>query len=424
MSTRIDRISEEVMKALAEAMREVKDPRVQNGLVSVVHCEVTNDLRYAKCYISVLGSEQQAKEVMKGLKSAAGWLRREVGHKVQLRYAPELVFELDNSITHGAHISEMLHELKNEGKLQGADDILILSHRRPDGDTAGCAGALCRALRQIGKTAYILENPEITKRYMPLIVPCYPPEGFQPQFVVSTDIAEEKLFPDTAEPYKGKVDLVIDHHRSNLGFGKQNLVRPDAGACAEVLYDVIMALGVKLTTDIAECVYIGVSTDTGCFKFSNTTAHTHAVAAACLTAGIDGGEINRALFETKTMPRFQMERIIFDTMEFYEDGAIAVAVLWRADIDRTGADMDDLDSIASLTRQIEGVQIGITLTENKDGTVKASVRTTKEMDASAICRKCGGGGHIRAAGASFDCGMDEAKAAILKAAQEQYHAAK
>lgn len=308
--------------------------------------------------------------------------------------------------------------------LQGADNILILSHRRPDGDTTGCAGALCRALRQIGKTAFILENPEITKRYAPMIVPCYPPEGFQPQFVVSTDIAEEKLFPDTAEEFKGKVDLVIDHHRSNIGFGKKNLVRPDAGACAEVLYDVIMALGVKLTTDIAECIYVGVSTDTGCFKFSNTTAHTHAVAAACLTAGIDGGEINRALFETKTMPRFQMERIIFDTMEFCEDGAIAIAMLWRADIDRTGADMDDLDSIASLTRQIEGVQIGITLTENKDKTVKVSVRTTKEMDASAICRKCGGGGHIRAAGASFDCGMEEAKAAILAAAREQYHAAK
>ena len=117
MSTRIDRISEEVMKALAEAMRSVKDPRVQEAMVSVVHCDVTNDLRYAKCYISVLGSEQQTRDVMKGLKSAAGWLRREVGHKVQLRYAPELVFELDQSITHGAHISEVLHELKNEGKL-------------------------------------------------------------------------------------------------------------------------------------------------------------------------------------------------------------------------------------------------------------------------------------------------------------------
>lgn len=121
MSTRIDRISEEVMKALAEAIRSVKDPRVQNGLVSVVHCEVTGDLRYAKCFISVLGSEEQAKEVMKGLKSASGYLRREVGHKVQLRYAPELIFALDSSITHGAHISEVLHGLKSEGKLGGED---------------------------------------------------------------------------------------------------------------------------------------------------------------------------------------------------------------------------------------------------------------------------------------------------------------
>ncbi len=117
MSTRTQRISEEVMKALAEALREVKDPRIQNGLVSIVRCEVTNDLRYAKCYISILGSEEQEKEIMKGLKSASGWLRREVGHKVQLRYAPELVFELDRSITHGAHISAMLNELKNEGRL-------------------------------------------------------------------------------------------------------------------------------------------------------------------------------------------------------------------------------------------------------------------------------------------------------------------
>ena len=170
--------------------------------------------------------------------------------------------------------------------LQAHDDILILTHRRPDGDTAGCAGALCRGLRQIGKRAYILENPEITKRYAPMITPCYPPEGFDPAYIVSTDIAEEKLFPDTAEQYKGRVDLVIDHHGSNNGFGEKNLIRADAGACAEVLYDVLAALGCRLTREIAECIYVGVSTDTGCFKFSNTTAHTHAVAAACLTAGL------------------------------------------------------------------------------------------------------------------------------------------
>ena len=200
------------------------------------------------------------------------------------------------------------------------------------------------------------------------------------------------------------------------------LVEETAKAFEEVLR--LEAEIEHLTREIAECIYVGVSTDTGCFKFSNTTAHTHAVAAACLTAGIDGGEINRALFETKSRPRFEMERIVFDTMEFHEGGAIAVAVLWRRDIDRVGADMDDLDSIASLTRQIEGVQIGITLTEKPDGTVRVSVRTTKEMDAAAICKKVGGGGHVRAAGASFTCRMAEAKAAMLKAAEEQFHAAK
>lgn len=111
MSTRIDRISEEVMKALAECIRTLKDPRVSGGLVSVTHCEVTGDLRYAKVFISVLGSEEDGQAVMRGLKSASGFLRREVAHRVQLRYAPELVFHLDSSITHGAHITELLHKL-------------------------------------------------------------------------------------------------------------------------------------------------------------------------------------------------------------------------------------------------------------------------------------------------------------------------
>ena len=120
-NNRTQRISEEVMRALADAIRTVKDPRLQNGLVSITRCEVTGDLRYAKVYISVLGSEADAKEVMRGLKSAAGWLRREVGSRVQLRYAPELVFTLDHSITHGAHISEVLNRLDQEGRLGGSE---------------------------------------------------------------------------------------------------------------------------------------------------------------------------------------------------------------------------------------------------------------------------------------------------------------
>lgn len=306
--------------------------------------------------------------------------------------------------------------------LREADDILILTHRRPDGDTVGCAGALCRGLRAIGKTVYVLPNPELTRRYAPLITPCYPPDNFCEKYIVTTDIADYGLLTDNAEEYKDRIDLVLDHHRISRIEAPLRLVRPEAGGCCEVIFDVLEALGAPLTEEIARCIYVGVSTDTGCFKFSNTVPHTLRVAARCLEAGIDGGEINRALFETKSMPRFQMERIIFETMEFYRDGRIAMAILRRADIDRTGADMDDLDSIASLTRQIEGVQVGITLTENKDGTVKVSVRTTKEVDASAVCARLGGGGHLRAAGASLDCGVDEARARMLEAANAVYDA--
>ncbi len=302
------------------------------------------------------------------------------------------------------------------------DDILILTHRRPDGDTTGCAGALCRGLRQLGKIAYIMPNVEVTARYAPLITPCYPPEGFNPKYIITTDIAATGLLPDnTAELLTDrKVDLVIDHHRANNIPCKASIVRTEAGGCAEVVYDILQEMCVEFTAEIATCVYIAISTDTGCFRFSNTNPHTLRVAAACLEAGVDGGEINRAIFETKTYARFQMERIVFDTMEFLREGAIACVILRRADINRTGADMDDLDSIASLTRQIEGVQVGITLTENADGTSKASVRTTKEVDASAICAKLGGGGHLRAAGANLTCSVDEMRHQILQAAQEVY----
>lgn len=111
MAKRIDRINEEVHKALAELIRTVKDPRVSNGLVSVTHCDVTGDLRFVTVYISVLGSENDANDVMKGLNSASGFLRRELARKVKLRYTPELILKLDDSITHGAYISKMINDL-------------------------------------------------------------------------------------------------------------------------------------------------------------------------------------------------------------------------------------------------------------------------------------------------------------------------
>ncbi len=304
--------------------------------------------------------------------------------------------------------------------LLAADNILILTHRRPDGDTTGSAGALCTALREIGKTAYVAENEDITPRYADLIVPFAPPADFEPDFVVSVDCADAGMVAQSMQRYVPQIGLVIDHHRSNEGFGRENYVVASRAACAEIILEVIEQMGIALDRDIAYGIYIGASTDTGCFKFSNTTANTHIVAAKCLEAGIDGGEINRALFETKSKARYQIEGRLFSTMEFYHDEKVAVARISRQARQETGADWDDLDAIAGIPRQIEGVEVGLTLTEMDNGDTKLSVRTTREVDAARICQQLGGGGHLRAAGATLPCPMEEAVCRVLEATERVY----
>ena len=315
-------------------------------------------------------------------------------------------------------VSEAAELLKNAG------NIIILTHRRPDGDTSGCAGALCLALRELGKTAYIAENPEITKRYADLITPYDAPDGWKPEYIVSVDCAAQDMIAENAGEWAENVDLAIDHHGSNNGFAKYNLVMGDRAACAEIVCEVIQNMGVTLTKDIARGIYVGVTTDTGCFKFSNTTAHTHRVAAECLETGLDGGEICRALFEVKSKARFEIERIINSNMKFYKDGKIAVVLITLADRKKTGVDWDDLDAIAGLTRQIEGVETGLTFTELENGSTKLSVRTTKEVDAAAICTQLGGGGHIRAAGATIALKPEQAILRTLEAAERVYQSEK
>ncbi|MBE6996523.1 MAG: phosphoesterase RecJ domain-containing protein, partial [Ruminococcaceae bacterium] len=200
----------------------------------------------------------------------------------------------------------MLTVAETAALLRTFDNVLILTHIRPDGDTVGCAAALCAALRALGKTAYLLPNPGLTDSTAPYFLPYAAPEGFAADKVVSTDIAATGLFPENAKPYIGRVDLAIDHHPSFEQFGRENIVRPEAAACGELMYDILTELG-PITAEIALPLYVAVSTDTGCFAYANTTARTHAVAAELLTCGIDYKTVNKVFFRTKTRKRLALE---------------------------------------------------------------------------------------------------------------------
>ena len=295
--------------------------------------------------------------------------------------------------------------------LCGRDAILILSHLRPDGDTLGSSAALCSALRRMGKTAYLFPNPETTARYLPYVAQFFAPADFVPACVVAVDIATPNLFP---QGFSGAVDLCIDHHPSNALYAGDTLLHAEKSACGEAVLDVIELLTGSVTEQEANLLYIAVTTDTGCFRFNNTTADTLRCAAACKDTGADTFAINTALFMTKRLPRLQLEARLTEEMEFYAGGAVAVNTLPNVLLVELGLTEDDVDDISGFSREIAGVEIGVMLREGPDGG-KISLRCSPKYDAAAICARLGGGGHRGAAGASVPEGLDAAKKAILQA---------
>jgi len=302
--------------------------------------------------------------------------------------------------------------------LRRQDDVLILTHRRPDGDTVGCAAALCAALRQLGKRAYLLPNPDITDMNAVYAAPYWAPEGFEPSFVVSVDIAARGLFFPAAEAYFDRIGLAIDHHPSFEGFGAASCVDHTRAACGEIVYEICRELG-DLTEEIALPLYAAVATDTGCFVYANTTANTHAVAAALLETGIDYFPVNKRHFRTKSRRRIALEADILSNMEYFHEGRGVFLTIPLALMERVGATESDAEDLASLATIVEGVDCGALLRELRPGQWKLSLRTgtNGRVNATEACQRLGGGGHAMAAGATLDGCADEVKAKVLAAVE-------
>lgn len=285
--------------------------------------------------------------------------------------------------------------------LQGQNDFMILTHKNPDGDTLGSAIALCHALRACGKEAYVFPNEGATERYAPWLNAVTAPLGHRSGCILSVDTAAVDMLPNTASALASQVALALDHHISHREYAAQTFVNPDAAACGEIIWRLVQLLHVPVTREIAEAIYIAVSTDTSCFLNSNTTAETHRIVAELYPYGVDFETINRMFFILKTKARLALEAALIQNMHFYHHGQIAIVQITLALISETGATEDDLDNISSLTRSIEGVEVGIVVREREPGVSKISMRSSSRADVSRICSHFGGGGHIRAAGCTI-----------------------
>lgn len=304
--------------------------------------------------------------------------------------------------------------------LEARDHFCILTHGGPDGDTLGSAGALCLGLRSLGKTAVVLENSETTDRLAYCVAGLTVTEVPDNATIVSVDVASPKMFPPESQDLIERIQLRIDHHGSATPFGENELVDPTAGACAEIIYDILMELGVKLTPEMAIPLYTGTSTDTGCFRFANTKEHTFLVAAACAASGANLQPINQALFDTVSLSKLKVQAWVTEHTHFFCDGQAAVCPLPATLAEELGVKEEEVGGMAGFIRSIEGVKMAATLREDKEGKVFLSTRAIPGYDCAKVCEIFGGGGHKGAAGGNTTLPLQEATAIMMAEMKKQF----
>ena len=289
------------------------------------------------------------------------------------------------------------------------DNFCIMTHAGPDGDTLGSAATLCLGLRSLGKNAAVLFNPEISEKLAYLCDGLMIEEPMENAVFVSVDVAAAYMFTENQLPFVEKIALRIDHHGNSTSFTPMELVDPQSASCAEIVYDILVEMGCVLTAEIAIPLYTGLATDTGCFRFANTNAHTFATAAACVATGANVQPINQALFDTITLNKLKVQAWVTEHTIFLSEGRAAYCAMPATLAEELGVEERDVGGMAGFVRSIEGVCLAITLRESgEDGKVYLSARAVPGYDAAALCAKFGGGGHKGAAGGSTTMSLRDA----------------
>ncbi len=282
----------------------------------------------------------------------------------------------------------------------------------------GAGYALYYGLKQLGKSVEVICPEVIPSKYAYFLCETDHVRR-ENSVVIAVDIADKCLLGSLQSEFGEFVDLNIDHHISNVRYAKALYLDADASATCEIIYELLCALKVKLNDTIAKALYTGISTDTGCFKYSCVTAKTHKIAAQLYNYDIEADCINKIMFDTKSKKLLTLERMVLDTAEYHFDDKCMMITITAAMQEKTGCSGTELEGLASISRCVEGVIAGVTIKQIGSNTYKASLRTYEPLDASEICKSLGGGGHKNAAGVTLSGDLSEVKAQIFEAVKRQ-----
>lgn len=293
------------------------------------------------------------------------------------------------------------------------DDVRIIAHKNPDGDTLGSCFALCSVLKQRGKHAEVVCGDTVPCRLSVItdgLTELKP--TFRPDYIVTVDIATTELMGSDYSDIK--VDCAIDHHYTNTKYAKKTILDGNCSSAGELLYRLLSQSKIEISRYTAEKLYVAIASDTGCFKFSNTTPETHETAARLLGCGFDFGDLNRRLFDEADVRILRFESELINNMRLYENGRVVFFFITRDIMSKYEVDDSETDGISYLLRRIKGAEVGATLREVPDGKTRVSLRSFGNADVSRTAQVFGGGGHIRAAGCTLDGNIYDAAEKVLK----------
>ncbi len=309
------------------------------------------------------------------------------------------------------------------------DDFLVVSHVQPDGDAVGSTAAVGWLLDKLGKSYVMMNESPIPSRLHDLrkcgeIVSCgadAPQRKFR--HIIAVDCADFGRMGLAHHWYEPEYELLnIDHHPTNDAFGLVNLLRFDAAATAEILYELIVHMGIPLDAEIASALYTGILTDTGGFRYSNTSPFVLSAAARLLEAGAQGAVLAEKLLERMSMGQMRLIQRGLSRLAFSEDQRISWIWVTSEDLEETGASNEDLEGLVNYPRNIEGVEVGILFKENGSVSVKASMRSAGLVNVAEVARHFGGGGHVRAAGCRLTIPLPQAIEQIVSYIQKELNA--
>jgi len=311
-------------------------------------------------------------------------------------------------------------------QIQNYQEVCIISHVNPDGDSLGSLLSLGLALGKIkhsGLTLALADEVPNSYAFLPKIDLIKMIDSRKHyDLLICLDCADINRTGLDNSFLENNVDAVvnIDHHVSNTKFGEFNLIDDSLSSTGELVYKLIKNMKIELTKDIATCLYVAISTDTGSFKYDNTSAQTHLVIAELINAGIDIGLINIELYQKRSLERTKLFIESLKTMELHSDNEIGFATITKEMLIKTEAKIQDAESIVEFIRDINSVKVAFILKEIEENVTKISLRSKCSIDVSEIAVSFGGGGHAKASGCTINVNLDKAKKLILDKIMDNY----